>query len=85
MERTNTGDETKRKKWSDFMHKIFPDVKDGDRLVGLHLPGWGTHFYNNDKLLGSVNDVEFSEAFFSIWLGANSSEQSMRKKLLGLS
>jgi hypothetical protein len=84
MERTSAGDDAKRKKWGDIMEKLFPDVKDGDRLVGVHLPGKGTHFYNHDKLLGVVNDSEFSEAFFSIWLGANTSEQSMRKKLLGL-
>jgi Chalcone isomerase-like len=84
MERVNAGDEAKRKKWGDIMEKLFPDVKDGDRLVGLHLPGKGAHFYNHDKLLGVVNDIEFAEAFFSIWLGANTSEQSMRKKLLGL-
>jgi Chalcone isomerase-like len=84
MERVNAGDEAKRKKWGDIMEKLFPDVKDGDRLVGVHLPGKGAHFYNHDKLLGVVSDIEFSEAFFSIWLGSNTSEQSMRKKLLGL-
>lgn len=84
MERANAGDETKRKRWGDIMEKLFPDVKDGDRLVGVHFPGKGAHFYNHDKLLGVVNDVAFTEAFFSIWLGANTSEQSMRKKLLGL-
>jgi Chalcone isomerase-like len=84
MERANAGDEAKRKKWGEEMERLFPDVKDGDRLVGVHLPGKGARFYNQDKLLGMVNDAEFSEAFFSIWLGSNSSEQSMRKKLLGL-
>lgn len=85
MERVNAGDEPKRKKWGDIMERLFPDVKEGDRLVGFHFPGRGTHFYNQDKLLGVVNDPEFSEAFFSIWLGNNTSEPSMRKKLLGLS
>lgn len=84
MERVNAGDEPKRKKWGDIMQRLFPDVKDGDRLVGVHLPGKGAHFYNQDKLLGIVNDAEFSEAFFSIWLGSNTSEPSMRKQLLGL-
>ena len=84
MERANAGDEAKRKKWGEEMERLFPDVKDGDRLVGVHLPGKGARFYNQEKLLGMVNDAEFSEAFFSIWLGSNSSEPSMRKKLLGL-
>jgi hypothetical protein len=84
MQRVNAGDETKRKKWGEEMERVFPDVKDGDRLVGVHLPGKGARFYNQEKLLGMVNDPEFSDAFFSIWLGSNSSEPSMRKKLLGL-
>jgi hypothetical protein len=84
MQRVNAGDDAKRKKWGEEMDRVFPDVKDGDRLVGVHLPGKGARFYNQDKLLGSVNDAEFSEAFFSIWLGTNTSEPTMRKKLLGL-
>ncbi len=83
MQRVNAGDDAKRKKWGEAMERLFPDVKDGDRLVGVHFPGKGAHFYNQDKLLGVVNDTEFSEAFFSIWLGTDTSEPSMRKKLLG--
>jgi Chalcone isomerase-like len=85
MERMNFGDETKRKRWGAAMARIFPDVKADDRLVGLHIPGKETRFYSNAGLLGVVDDPEFAEAFFSIWLDPRTSEPSMRKKLLGLS
>ena len=65
------------------MERIFPDVKEGDRLVGVHMPGKEARFYDNNKLLGVVTDAEFSVAFFSIWLDARTSEAAMRKKLLG--
>jgi Chalcone isomerase-like len=84
MERLGFGDEAKRKRWEAAMARIFPDVKADDRLVGLHIPGKETRFYSNTGLLGVVDDPEFAEAFFSIWLDPRTSEPSMRKKLLGL-
>ncbi len=84
MERMNFGDDAKRKNWLVEMERLFPDVQDGDRLVGVHVPGKEARFYNNSKLLGVVADAEFAVAFFSIWLDPRTSETFMRKKLLGL-
>jgi Chalcone isomerase-like len=68
--------------WLARMLESFPDVQDGDTLVGVNKPGVGASFYMNGKLLGEVNDPEFARLFFSIWLHPNSSEQGMRRAML---
>ncbi len=76
-------DPEKLKRWEAAMDRVFPDIKPGDRLVGLHLPGKEARFYSNDRLLGAVADPEFARAFFGIWLDEKTSEPKLRAKLLG--
>ena len=76
-------DETKLKRWGDQMTKIFPDIKSGDTLIGLSIPGKEARFYNREKLIATVPDPEFAKAFFDIWLSEKSSEPQLRLKLLG--
>ncbi len=76
-------DEAKLKRWEAAMDKVFPDIKPGDRLVGVLVPGKEARFYSNEKLLGSVQDPEFARAFFGIWLDEKTSEPKLRLKLLG--
>lgn len=77
-------DPARLKRWGEEMARIFPDIKPGDRLVGVSLPGGGARFYNDQKLLGVVADPEFAKAFFAIWLSDRTSEPSLRRKLLKL-
>ncbi len=76
-------DEAKLKRWGDEMTKIFPDIKKGDTLIGVSIPGKEARFYNREKLIATVSDPEFSKAFFDIWLSEKSSEPKLRLKLLG--
>lgn len=69
--------------WSALMNRIFIDVKAGDRLVGLHLPGRGVRFFLNGRLLGESADEGFSEAFFKIWLDPQTKRPELRLALLG--
>ena len=75
-------DPEKLRRWETAMDRVFPDIKPGDRLVGVHVPGREARFYSNEKLLGSVNDPEFSRAFFGIWLDARTSAPELRSALL---
>lgn len=68
--------------WLDAMRKLFPDIKKGDRLAGVHQPGRGAVFYLNDRLLGEVADPRFSRLFFGIWLSPKTSQPAMRETLL---
>jgi hypothetical protein len=68
--------------WLAAMRSLFPDVKKGDRLAGIHQPGRGAAFYLNDRLLGEVVDERFSRLFFGIWLSPKTSQPAMRETLL---
>ena len=70
-------------RWRKAMSDLFPDVKRGDRITGLHVPGVGARFYLNDRLLGDIADEAFSRAFFGIWLSPKTSQPRMRETLIG--
>lgn len=68
--------------WLAAMRGLFPDVKKGERITGVHQPGRGAVFYLNDRLLGAVADERFSRLFFGIWLSPKTSQPAMRETLL---
>ncbi len=74
--------EAQATRWLDAMTRLFPDVKDGDHIAGLHLPGEGARFTLNERPLGDVPDAEFARLFFGIWLSPATSEPRMREQLL---
>ena len=83
MRAQGISDEMKLKHWGDEMARIFPDIKQGDTLIGVSLPGKEARFYSRDKLIATVPDPEFAKAFFDIWLSEKTSEPKLRVKLLG--
>lgn len=74
------GDQGQR--WGDQMRALFPDVKSGDRLTGIHRPGLGARFLLNGQLRGEIADPEFARLFFGIWLSPQTSEPNLRLALL---
>lgn len=68
--------------WLAAMRGLFPDVKKGDRITGVHQPGRGAAFFLDDRLLGTVADERFSRLFFGIWLSPKTSQPAMRETLL---
>jgi hypothetical protein len=83
MRKVGYKDEQKLKRWGEEMLRIFPDVKKGDALIGVSIPGKGAKFYSRDKLIAIAEDAEFAKAFFDIWLSEKTSEPKLREKLLG--
>lgn len=69
-------------RWRMQMQAAFPDVKKGDRLLGIYLPGEGARFYRNGTPTAAIDDAEFAQRFFAIWLGERSPEPSLREALL---
>ena len=69
-------------RWTQAMSSLFPDVKRGDRITGVHVPGSGARFYLNGRLLGEVADDAFSRLFFGIWLSPKTSQPRMRETLI---
>jgi hypothetical protein len=69
--------------WAAELARVLPSVTKGVTLTGVHRPGEGATFYEQDKVIGQINDV-LARAFFAIWLDPRTSEPSLRQSLLGL-
>ena len=85
MQRQGEIDSTRSARWLSAMKQVFPDVKEGDRITGVNVPGVGARFFFNGKLVGDVRDADFARLFFGIWLSPKTSEPALREALLGKS
>lgn len=81
MRRLGAG-EGQLQRWEPELRRVFPDVKEGDSLVGVHYPGRGAAFYHRGRTTGEVADAEFARLFFAIWLDPCSRSPSLRSALL---
>ena len=68
--------------WKADLLRVIPDVRKGDRILGVYQPGVGASFWFNGKSSGDVKDAEFARLFFGIWLSPNTSEPQLREALL---
>ena len=69
-------------RWQQALTAALPDVKAGDRLLGLYQPGTGAVFKMGGRVVGEVPDAEFSRLFFGIWLSPQTSEPGLRQELI---
>ena len=65
------------------MRSIIPDVDKNTNITGVADESGHTLFYRNGTLIGTIEEPQFSERFFGIWLDEKSSQPKFRKKLLG--
>lgn len=75
-------DSEKLKHWEMNLKGLFPNVKKGDSIIGIKDDAGASHFYFNGKALGSIDDKEFSQRFFNIWLGPESKSPKHTNKLI---
>ena len=71
-------------RWQQALQTALPDVKRGDRLLGLYQPGAGALFKMGGRVVGEVPDAEFARLFFGIWLSPQTSEPALRQALTAL-
>ncbi len=83
MREQGTGSDAVYPKWRTEMQRVFADVKEGDRLIGVATPTRTAKFFYNGAYRGEVADAAFADAFFGIWLSEKSSQPDMRDRLLG--
>ena len=84
MRRSASISDAQEAKWLADLQRVVPDVKKGDRILGIHQPGAGADFWVNGKAAGNIVDAEFARLFFGIWLSPKTSEPQMRSRLLNL-
>ena len=85
MRGQGTGSEAIYPKWITEMQRVFADVKEGDRLIGIATPNRTAKFFHNGAYRGEIADAAFTDAFFGIWLSEKSSQPGLRDRLLGKS
>jgi Chalcone isomerase-like len=83
MRRVGITDAGDLARWDTEMKRVFPDIKPGDELVGMHRPRRGVEFFHNGRAIGVVNDTAFAAAFFAIWLDPRTRAGDLRTALLG--
>lgn len=69
-------------RWQQALQAALPDVKPGDRLLGVYQPGVGAVFRMGGRQVGEVADAEFARLFFGIWLSPQTSEPQLRQALI---
>jgi hypothetical protein len=69
-------------RWKDDLARVFPDVKAGEVITGVHRPGHGALFLHQGRPTGEVADAEFARRFFGIWLDPRSRDPDLRAELL---
>ncbi len=77
-------DAAARDRLSRALGKAFPDVKSGDRITALHIPGTPVAFFHNGTPTSQISAPDFADPFFGIWLSPQTSEPSVRAGLLRL-
>lgn len=70
-------------RWLATLQATFPDVRDGDRVTGVHTPASAARFHFNGRFVGEWTDAELARQFFGIWLAPQTSEPALREALLG--
>ncbi len=79
MHKVGNISERQEKDWLKAMSEIFPNVRKGDRLVGVYKPNEGAEFWFQQRRLGVVMDPQFAKLFFGIWLHEATSAPAIRQ------
>lgn len=69
--------------WREALAVVFPDVRPGDTIVGLHRPDGSAEFFHQGRLTGRLADAGLVRRFFAIWLDPRTREPGLRARLLG--
>ncbi|MFN4237340.1 MAG: chalcone isomerase family protein [Vogesella sp.] len=73
--------DNRREAWRSTMQAAFPDVKQGDEIVGA-FDGNRVRFWHNGKPTRTLDDPLFGRTFFRIWLDPASRAPALREQLL---
>ncbi len=85
MRRLGLADEEQLSRWQPLLAQAFPDVAAGDRITGVNRAGRGAAFYFGERPTAQIDDPDFAQAFFAIWLDERTREPGLRARLTGQS
>jgi hypothetical protein len=73
--------------WLAALKALIPDVRAGERLIGVYQPGQGLQLWHDGaslRELGTAPDALLAQVFMGIWLDPSTSQPELRQRLLGL-
>lgn len=83
MRRLGGQEDGRLERWRADLQRLFPEVRAGDTLIGVHVPNQGVRFFHGGRLTGEIADTDFARAFFAIWLDPRTRAPELRERLLG--
>ncbi len=75
--------EERRERWIAELRSLWSDVRPGDNVTTIVVPGGPTRFYDRDRRFGQLDDPAFGPAFLAIWLDPRSVVSDLRIRLIG--
>ena len=73
--------------WLQMLKAVLPDVREGDRLIGVYQPGQGLQMWHEAaqlRQIGTAPDPLMARVFMGIWLDPSTSAPELRQRLLGI-
>jgi len=67
----------------DALDRTYRDVQPSDRYAFTYFPGHGSELTLNNEVIGVFEGLDFANAIFSIWIGANPLDRGLKRSLLG--
>ena len=62
---------------------FFGDMKDGDRIELVVVPGTGTTASLNGEVVGSIDGDAFGRALIAVWMGDHPPSDDLKDGLIG--
>jgi Chalcone isomerase-like len=82
IRRQATVSEQQEAAWTAELLRAMPDIRKGDRVIGIHRPGAPATLWVNGQRSGELRDPGFIALFFGIWLSPATSQPQLRAALL---
>ncbi len=65
-----------------FLGYFTADAEEGDRLIFSYIPGAGLTTSLNGKDLGTIKNIEFMKALWTVWFGEDPADDDMRDAMV---
>lgn len=69
--------------WRKSLKAMWPDVKESDQISFIKTNEGTSHFFFNQKFVGTIEDKAFGKHFADIWLAKDSAYPKLASKLKG--
>ena len=84
FEKSTNGNQSKyQTKIDEFISAFKEPIVNGNTFVIMYIPNKGTVVMKNDKILKTIEGLEFKKALFGIWLSDKPADKNLKNGMLG--